>query len=34
MPFNLQTKSLLVGAGLAVFVVPFVLAKINARKGK
>jgi hypothetical protein len=31
MPFGLQTKSLLVGAGLAIFVVPFIVAKINSR---
>ena len=33
MPFGLQTKSLLVGAGLAIFVVPFVVNKLQSRKG-
>lgn len=34
MPFGLQTKSLLVGAGLAIFVVPFIVNKVASSKKK
>lgn len=32
MPFGLQTKSLIVGAAVAIFVVPFVVNKLNSKK--
>lgn len=32
MPLGLQTKSLIVGAVAAVFVVPFVVNKLNSKK--
>lgn len=34
MPFGLQTKGVVVGAVLAIFVVPVVVSKLSARKGK
>lgn len=34
MPFGLQTKSLVVGGLVAVFVVPIVVSKLSSRKGK
>ena len=34
MPFGLQTKSLVVGAVAAVFVVPFIVSKISSAKKK